>query len=786
MKSLSHNTRRTGRSSAPPAGSPERRLRVEPLEDRRMLSVVPQVLSTLLVDPADWIEGRIAILDNTVFFVLNSPTYGRELWKTDGTRTTDGTALVKDINPGGANSNPQHLTVLEDTKTLYFTATESTNGRELWKTDGTDDGTVLVKNINPGGDSSDPLHLLAVEQTRTLYFSAKESTNGRELWKTDGTTDGTVLLKNINPGTASSSPLYLTNVNQTIFFSADCPTYGRELWKTDGTTDGTVIAANIASGDGSSNPQGLTDLNGTLLFTADDGNGRRLYALAAVVADHTYTVDKGQTLTVDEDHGVLAGNTDVDPDSAAVVTTTANGTLTLNTDGSFTYTPPAGFNGTDTFTYKATEDGADTNVGTAYIAVLDPQGVVDFKELSNLDPGAGNNWYSFETARAGYLTAEATFQGDAESIRLALYADPLDLSALPLAESTVVDGKPRIDYRCGAAGEKYYLRITGDNHDVKLALVNMVQHTGTAVTVYGTSGNDRFEFAPVASWGVTVNGVQYTFEEAELATALLDGDAGDDTAVLKGTDADEEIIMAPSYALFSGSTFTVTVINTEEITAYGEGGDDVAKLYGSDGDDIFVGTPTSAELLSTGTYHNRVLGFPRVDAFDYAGGYDTAKLYDSAGDDSFYGNSLEAAIFGGDYFNRTKSFDRVDAFATAGGVDSAWLYDSAGDDIFYGTPVESALYGVGFFNRVKYFEKVYADASVGGNDVGSLYDSSDPDVLLAAGDWARLKFNGSDDFFVRAAFFATLDAYGTAGTGNTHSITPPLSFTLNLVGDWGP
>ena len=43
--------------------------------------------------------------------------------------------------------------------------------------------------------------------------------------------------------------------------------------------------------------------------------------------------------------------------------------FTLNADGSFTYTPTAGFTGTDTFTYKANDGSADSNVATATIIV---------------------------------------------------------------------------------------------------------------------------------------------------------------------------------------------------------------------------------------------------------------------------------------------------------------------------------------------------------------------------------------------------------------------------------
>ena len=56
-----------------------------------------------------------------------------------------------------------------------------------------------------------------VEVNGISYFSATASTTGKELWKSDGTASGTVLVKDIFPGIGSSNPDKLTNVNGTLF-----------------------------------------------------------------------------------------------------------------------------------------------------------------------------------------------------------------------------------------------------------------------------------------------------------------------------------------------------------------------------------------------------------------------------------------------------------------------------------------------------------------------------------------------------------------------------------------
>jgi VCBS repeat-containing protein len=89
-----------------------------------------------------------------------------------------------------------------------------------------------------------------------------------------------------------------------------------------------------------------------------------------VAADDAYQTAEDNALTV-SGAGVLANDTDADGDtlSAVVVSGPSHGNLTLNSDGSFTYTPETNYNGSDSFTYQANDGTVDSNVVTVNIDV---------------------------------------------------------------------------------------------------------------------------------------------------------------------------------------------------------------------------------------------------------------------------------------------------------------------------------------------------------------------------------------------------------------------------------
>ncbi|MBD2311394.1 DUF4347 domain-containing protein [Desertifilum sp. FACHB-1129] len=90
-----------------------------------------------------------------------------------------------------------------------------------------------------------------------------------------------------------------------------------------------------------------------------------------VANENEYTLNQNTVLAVNVADGVLSNDTDPenDPLSAILVSNPTNGTLTLNPDGSFTYTPNPDFSGTDSFTYLANDGTNDSNIVTVSLTV---------------------------------------------------------------------------------------------------------------------------------------------------------------------------------------------------------------------------------------------------------------------------------------------------------------------------------------------------------------------------------------------------------------------------------
>jgi ELWxxDGT repeat protein len=302
---------------------------------------------------ATFIDGSTQVLGvfgGLVYVTANDGTHGAELWQTDGTRA--GTSLVKDINPGAANSYPYGI--VSAGGKVFFLADDGVHGRVVWTSDGTEAGTRMVVDTVPGpfefvakiygvgpncyftayepnvgyrlwisdGTEAGTRRIenpvldnwdLGVGPGGSILFSSEDQIHGAEIWKSDGTESGTALLKDINPLYLNNRSSYsfmgavaIPGIGQRIFFAADDGVHGWELWVSDGTTAGTRLVRDIRPGPEDTIYNGTSSVAhaGALYFVASDkAHGSELWrsdgteAGTSIVADIAPGTDSGVSFT---------------------------------------------------------------------------------------------------------------------------------------------------------------------------------------------------------------------------------------------------------------------------------------------------------------------------------------------------------------------------------------------------------------------------------------------------------------------------------------------------------
>jgi VCBS repeat-containing protein len=310
---------------------------------------------------------------------------------------------------------------------------------------------------------------------------------------------------------------------------------------------------------------------------------------APVAVDDSFTTNEDTPLTIAAP-GILGNDTDVenDPLTSAVVTGPAHGSLTLNADGSFTYTPGANFNGTDSFTYKANDGTADSNVATVNLTV----NPVNDAPVAVNDAFATNEDTPLTIPMPGVLGNDTDVDGDA--LTAALVAGPshgtLTLNpdgSLLYTPDANYNGSDSFTYKAndGAADSNVAtatITINPANDAPVAADDSYVTDFETPLTIAapGVLGNDTdVESDPLTSAIVTgpVHGSLTLNPDGSFTYTPGAGYFGADSFTYKANDgtADSNIATA-NITVNSGKTFLGTPFND--------------MLTGTSGDDIFYAT----------------------------------------------------------------------------------------------------------------------------------------------------------------------------------------------------
>lgn len=172
-----------------------------------------------------------------------------------------------------------------------------------------------------------------------------------------------------------------------------------------GTNIATLVGNSTSAGSGlwtvAEAPAGTSAsfTNDTARFTDVNGfakSGTYIFAwnitspYGGCVSSDSTTVNVANCLPVANDDYVAASNNAANGDVSTndsmgngagtfvILTNPANGTATLNSDGTFTYTAPSSYSGTDQFTYRLCDEDGDCDTATVYISNILPIHLLSF------------------------------------------------------------------------------------------------------------------------------------------------------------------------------------------------------------------------------------------------------------------------------------------------------------------------------------------------------------------------------------------------------------------------
>lgn len=215
-------------------------------------------------------SNAVEVVPGVAVFPAWTAEYGRELWRTDGTR--NGTWLLKNIAPG-AHSSFQPTgsganAIARASRGGVFIAADDLFTRRLWRTDGTTQGTIpLYPQLVPAWAP-----LLSLGQD-VLFIASCESALTAQLFATDGSPGPARRVSDLNGRYDSANGLYPLGASDGFaYYSVNRGWPGTlDIWRTDGTSQGTILVADAVLSD-YSNPPSFSGSH-ALWTTTDDNAG---------------------------------------------------------------------------------------------------------------------------------------------------------------------------------------------------------------------------------------------------------------------------------------------------------------------------------------------------------------------------------------------------------------------------------------------------------------------------------------------------------------------------------
>ncbi|WP_457150155.1 SdrD B-like domain-containing protein [Mesorhizobium sp. P5_C1] len=426
---------------------------------------------------------------------------------------------------------------------------------------------------------------------------------------------------------------------------------------------------------------------------------------APVAANDSYNASEDTQLTIAAS-GLLANDSDADHDplTALLVNGPSHGVLTLNADGSLSYTADANYNGADSFTYKVGDGTTTSDVATVSInvAAVDDPGLAavdsfSTNEATAIGPGfnvfadngdgidvdidnplsvaavngvAGNVGTEITLASGALLTlnADGTFDYDPNGV----------FNDLPGPSSGASNTTATDSFTYTLAGGSIGT-VTIAVHGVDGDGDNLIGTAGAdtlnggigADTMHGLAGNDIytvdnagdqvFEAAGEGTYDTVRTSVSYALAAGQQIETLATDNVAATTAItLTGNEFAQTIIGNAGANIIDGlggadtmqgglgnDTYTVDNAGNQVIEANGQGTDSV---FSSVSFNLFGQEIEALTLTGTGSINgtgnqlaNTITGNSGDNVIDGLGGADT--MQGGTGNDSYYVDNAGDRVF---------------------------------------------------------------------------------------------------------------------------------------------
>ncbi len=349
------------------------------MEDRQIQNLLPGTMTSLdttwnttLNPPGDYqakvdvfVDGQVLSTSTAAFTINSTTTITGSLtvtpqvvmlgntWQTDYTVHNSGNTDLSGLVIKVEVIDPETMDViLSDENTIDLAMNTSAQGQSVFSSQGLDLKSYFVKlrhEYQQAQKSISNVSVKIIDSTPPVVSIVSPVT--------DTETGASIVIAALASDNASGVDTveYRIDNDQWNLLPLSDVSAGRyaTTWTTDASNTGShLIEFRATDRSGNVSPPVSTPIIVELVLTAEDD---------------AYSVNEDNAL-VESSPGLLANDEGFGATlTATLISSVSNGALTLNPDGSFTYTPGLNFNGTDIFSYQSAVNAVSSN--TAWVTI---------------------------------------------------------------------------------------------------------------------------------------------------------------------------------------------------------------------------------------------------------------------------------------------------------------------------------------------------------------------------------------------------------------------------------